>query len=152
MPNHYCPKVSNLPYGQQGHHEIDQARSGCCCRLVAFNAPLMRQSRPPHRQAGKARGKTAARQAKPTAAPAPAVSLTEAVSGNLGQVVFQVLLGELALQRAIPISPSARMPILLPGRAIRKCWSRATELASFGRRFDVAYETSRLWLDVEPIR
>ena len=151
MPNHYCPKVSNLPYGQQGHHEIDQARSAAAAVLVAFNAPAYAAvEAAPTAKPAKPVAKPPARQAKPTAAPAPAVSLTEAVSGNLGQVVFQVLLGELALQRGNTDLAISAYADLAARTRDPKVLERATELASFGRRFDVAYETSRLWLDVEP--
>ena len=119
--------------------------------LVAFNAPAYAAvEAAPTAKPAKPVAKPPARQAKPTAAPAPAVSLTEAVSGNLGQVVFQVLLGELALQRGNTDLAISAYADLAARTRDPKVLERATELASFGRRFDVAYETSRLWLDVEP--
>jgi len=119
--------------------------------LVAFNAPAYAAvEAAPTAKPAKPVAKPPARQAKPTAAPAPAVSLTEAVSGNLGQVVFQVLLGELALQRGNTDLAISAYADLAARTRDPKVLERATELASFGRRFDVAYETSRLWLEVEP--
>lgn len=67
-----------------------------------------------------------------------------------GQVVFQVLLGEMALQRGnLDLAVSAYADLAYRSRD-PKVLERATEVASIARRFDIAYETARLWVAVAP--
>lgn len=116
--------------------------------LAAFSMPALAAGETA--KPAKAGAKPPARAAKAAPAPALAASGTETVSGNLGQVVYQVLLGEMALQRGnTDLAVSAYADLAFRTRD-PKVLERATELATFGRRFDVAYDTSRLWLDVEP--
>lgn len=67
-----------------------------------------------------------------------------------GRHVFQVLLGEFALQRGDlklaleawgDLAVRTRDPLVL---------ARATEVASFARQYDAALELAKLWLEVEP--
>ena len=65
-------------------------------------------------------------------------------------VVFQVLLGEMALQRGnLDLAVSAYADLAYRSRD-PKVLERATEVASIARRFDIAYETARLWVAVAP--
>ncbi len=82
---------------------------------------------------------------------APPQPVGEAYSRNhSGQVVYQVLLGEIALQRGnVDLAVSAYADLAYRTRD-PKVLERAVEVASIARRFDVAYEASRLWIEVEP--
>lgn len=83
-------------------------------------------------------------------APPPLPLGDEAMRNHSGQIVYQVLLGEIALQRGnIGLAVDAYADLAYRTRD-PKVLERATELASYARRLDVAYETSRLWLEVEP--
>lgn len=95
-----------------------------------------------------------ARASSKAAAPAPAAKVPPlaTVPGrvNAGQAVFQVLLGEIALQRGnTDLAVGAYSDLAVRTRD-PKVIERATELASFARRFDVAQDMSRLWLEIEP--
>ncbi|MDQ5916567.1 MAG: hypothetical protein QG584_2461 [Pseudomonadota bacterium] len=82
------------------------------------------------------------------ASPTPAAGAS--VSSLPGQVVYQVLLGEIALQRGnLDLAVSAYADLAFRTRD-PKVLERATEVASAARRFDVAYETSKLWVEVAP--
>lgn len=90
--------------------------------------------------------------AKPAAAPVPPAPDKAAASPEspIGQVVYQVLLGELALQRGnTDLAVGAYADLAVKTRD-PKVLERATEIASYARRFDVANELSRLWLEVDP--
>jgi tetratricopeptide (TPR) repeat protein len=83
-------------------------------------------------------------------APPPLPLGDDAGRNHPGQIVYQVLLGEVALQRGnIGLAVDAYADLAYRTRD-PKVLERATELASYARRLDVAYETSRLWLEVEP--
>jgi len=76
-------------------------------------------------------------------APAPADSL-------IGQVVYQVLLGEIALQRGEPgLAVSVYADLAYRTRDPR-ILERTVEVATIARRFDVAYEATRIWIEVAP--
>lgn len=86
--------------------------------------------------------------AVPAAAPSTKAAATPA--SPVGQVVYQVLLGELALQRGnTDLAVDAYADLAVKTRD-PKVLERATEVASFARRFDVANELARLWLEVDP--
>lgn len=73
------------------------------------------------------------------------------VSRNLpAQVVYQVLLGEMALQRGNTDLAVGAYADLAQRTRDPKVLERATEVASFARRFDTAYELGRMWLEAEP--
>ena len=89
----------------------------------------------------------------PKAAPKPARStLHLADPGPLapGQVVYQVLLAEIALQRGrndLAVSAYANLSYRTRDPQIL---ARTVEVASYARRFDVAYEAARVWVEVAP--
>lgn len=67
-----------------------------------------------------------------------------------GQVVYQVLLAEIALQRGdLELASKAYADLALRTRD-PKILERTVEVAGYARRFDLALETVRLWLDVDP--
>lgn len=93
----------------------------------------------------------AAVPARTAKAPAPEMARgTEPGQVHAGQAVFQVLLGEIALQRGnADLAVGAYSDLAIRTRD-PKVIERATELATFARRFDVAQDMSRLWLEIEP--
>lgn len=102
-----------------------------------------------HPSAGKSEHSVKA----PKAAPKPARSpLHLADPGPLapGQVVYQVLLAEIALQRGrndLAVSAYANLSYRTRDPQIL---ARTVEVASYARRFDVAYEAARVWVEVAP--
>ncbi|MEY2633794.1 MAG: hypothetical protein RIR00_2448, partial [Pseudomonadota bacterium] len=67
-----------------------------------------------------------------------------------GQVVFQVLLGELALQRnEIDLATNAYADLSLRTRD-PKVLARTVEVANYARRFDIALDAARMWTEIEP--
>ncbi|GHU28922.1 hypothetical protein AGMMS50256_12460 [Betaproteobacteria bacterium] len=70
--------------------------------------------------------------------------------GVPGQVVFEVLLAEVALQRgSLELAVQTYENLVLRTRD-QKIMERAIEVAGYARRFDIALETVRLWLDIDP--
>lgn len=72
------------------------------------------------------------------------------VEDALGRTVFQALVGDIALQRGeIEMGVSAwadlaqrtRDPLVI---------ARATEVAAFARKYDLAIELNKLWLEIDP--
>jgi tetratricopeptide (TPR) repeat protein len=67
-----------------------------------------------------------------------------------GQVVYQVLLAEFALQRGnADLASKAYADLALRTRD-PKVLERTVEVAGYARRMDLALEAARLWLEVEP--
>jgi len=67
-----------------------------------------------------------------------------------GQVVYQVLLAEVALQRSkTELASQAYADLALRTRDAAII-ARAIEVASYARRFDLVLELARLWLQVDP--
>ena len=93
----------------------------------------------------------AARQAKaPAAAPTVASPAEAQGDPSSGQTVFQVLLAEIALQRGdLELASQAYANLALRTRD-PKVMERTIEVAGYARRFDIAQDTARLWLDVDP--
>ncbi|MFT3849047.1 MAG: tetratricopeptide repeat protein [Propionivibrio sp.] len=84
----------------------------------------------------------------------PAVANPKSASEQLidreGQAVFQVLVAELALQRGdTDLATKAYSDLSLRTRDPRVL-ERTVEIAGYARRFDIALEAAKLWLDVEP--
>ena len=84
--------------------------------------------------------------------PAPTASLGE--SGKdadlIGRTVFQVLLGEIALQRGqVDVGVGAYADLARRTRDPQVV-SRATEVALLARQFDLALELARMWTELEP--
>ncbi|MFZ4538029.1 tetratricopeptide repeat protein [Propionivibrio sp.] len=67
-----------------------------------------------------------------------------------GQAVFQVLLAEIALQRGDAVLASTAYADLALRSRDPKVLERTVEVAGYARRFDLALEATRLWLEVEP--
>ncbi|MDR1934202.1 MAG: tetratricopeptide repeat protein [Candidatus Accumulibacter sp.] len=85
------------------------------------------------------------------ASPQPlAEAAADARDEALGQEVYELLLAEVALQRGdTGLAVQAYADLALRTRDPR-VMERAVEVAGFARRFDVALEIARLWLDAEP--
>ncbi len=66
------------------------------------------------------------------------------------QAVYQVLLGEIALQRGDLDLASTAYADLAARTRDPKIFSRAVEVAGYARRFDLALSTARLWVETEP--
>jgi tetratricopeptide (TPR) repeat protein len=96
----------------------------------------------------------AVREAKPAAIPQ---ALPEgSLAGELvyaeqpGQLVYQVLLAEIALQRGnVELASKAYANLALRTRD-PKVLERTVAVAGYARRYDVAQDAARLWLEVEP--
>lgn len=67
-----------------------------------------------------------------------------------GQVVYQVLVGEIALQRSIPDLAVSAYGDLAYRTRDPKVLERTVEVAGMTRRYDIAYEAAKLWVEVEP--
>ena len=77
-------------------------------------------------------------------------STAVAYADQPGQVVYQVLLAEIALQRGnVELASKAYADLALRTRD-PQVLERTVEVAGFARRFDLALEAARLWLDVDP--
>ena len=88
----------------------------------------------------------AVREAKRPVPSAPRTSDAE----SEGRAVYQVLLAEIALQRGdLDLASKAYADLALRTRD-PKVLERTIEVAGHARRFDLALEAARLWLDVEP--
>jgi len=84
----------------------------------------------------------------------PAVADPKSASAQLldqtGQAVFQVLVAEMALQRGdTNLATKAYSDLSLRTRDPRVL-ERTVEIAGYARRYDIALEAAKLWLDVEP--
>jgi len=93
-----------------------------------------------------------AKKRAPVARPASSTPQPEDVqySEQSGQMVYQVLLAEIALQRGdVELASKAYANLALRTRD-PKVLERTVEVAGVARRFDVALEAARLWLDVDP--
>jgi len=67
-----------------------------------------------------------------------------------GKIVYQVLLAEIALQRGDAQMASTAYADLALRTRDPKVLERTVEVAGYVRRFDLALEAARLWVDVEP--
>lgn len=84
----------------------------------------------------------------------PTVANPKSASAQLldqsGQAVFQVLVAEMALQRGdTNLATKAYSDLSLRTRDPRVL-ERTVEIAGYARRYDIALEAAKLWLDVEP--
>ena len=71
-------------------------------------------------------------------------------ASNPGALVYQVLLAEIALQRGDLLLASRAYADLALRTRDPAVLERSVEVAGYARRFDVALEMARLWLDVAP--
>ena len=69
---------------------------------------------------------------------------------QIGQTVFQVLLAEVALQRGDSTLASKAYADLALRTRDPQVLERTVEVAGYARRLDLALETARLWVEVEP--
>lgn len=67
-----------------------------------------------------------------------------------GQVVFQVLLGEVALQRGDPNLAASAYVDLAKRTKDTRLIERAIEMTSFARQGDLTLEMARLWVEQDP--
>ena len=67
-----------------------------------------------------------------------------------GQVVYQVLLAEIALRRGNPDLAAAAYADLARRSRDPKALERAADTAGFARRYDLALVAARQWVEVEP--
>ncbi|MBK9444642.1 MAG: tetratricopeptide repeat protein [Betaproteobacteria bacterium] len=115
---------------------------------LAFSSPVLAASEQAAPKPGTKPAKTKALSSAAKASTVPAGDVSGRPLG--GQAVYQVLLGEIALQRGnADLAVSAYADL---GYRTRdpKVLERATEVASVGRRFDIAYETAKLWVEADP--
>lgn len=115
---------------------------------LAFASPALAASEQTAPKPGTKPAKTRASSSAAKSAASPVSEVPGSPSG--GQAVYQVLLGEIALQRGnADLAVSAYADL---GYRTRdpKVLERATEVASVGRRFDIAYETAKLWVEADP--
>lgn len=96
-----------------------------------------------------AAGEPATKPAK-RSLPATAMPDTDKTSDVLGRTVFQVLLGEIALQRGQTDLAVSAYADLARRTQDAKVVARATEIALFARQFDLALDLARLWAQLEP--
>ena len=119
----------------------------CLAALSAlcFSLPV------PAAEHGTVAGKKASSARSVRKAPTPAAGVMPAeFSDQTGQNVFQVLLAEIALQRGnLDLAAKAYSDLALRTRD-PKVLERTVEIAGFSRRFDLAIDAAKLWLDVEP--
>ena len=67
-----------------------------------------------------------------------------------GQGVYQLLLAEIALQRGDADFAARAYADLATRTRDPQVLERAVEIAGFAQRFDLATDTAKLWLDIEP--
>lgn len=71
-------------------------------------------------------------------------------AGLSGQMIYQVLLAEIALQRGNAELASKAYSSLALRTRDPKVLERTVEVAGYARRFDLATEAARMWLEIEP--
>ena len=90
--------------------------------------------------------------AKPGKRPLPTATMSETQrdADITGRTVFQVLLGEIALQRGQTDLAVSSYADLARRTQEPKVVARATEIALFARQFELALDLARLWTQLEP--
>ena len=114
---------------------------------VAFGMPALAADAPlagkPRTPAVRETGRVAPAASEPRPGDAQYRELT-------GQVVYQVLLAEVALQRGnAELASKAYADLALRTRD-PKVLERTIEVAGYARRMDLAVEAARLWLEIDP--
>ncbi|MBA3995645.1 MAG: pilus assembly protein TadD [Candidatus Accumulibacter sp.] len=114
---------------------------------LAFASPSFAAGKP-----GAAKPRPpAAREARPAAPPATEARSEEERQEELsGQVVYQVLLAEIALQRGNPELAAQAYASLAMRTRDPKVLERTVEVAGYARRFDIALEAAKLWQEIDP--
>lgn len=101
--------------------------------------------------AGEPAAKPGKRGSTPVApAPATAPTAAEREADLMGRTVFQVILGELALQRGQTDVAVTSYADLARRTQDPKVVARATEIALFARQFELALDLARQWTQLEP--
>ncbi len=125
--------------------------------MLAFSAPApaadqvqtpATKKRPPAREVKKPVPK-AVRAPVATAELVPEASIS-ADPDQSGQIVYEVLLAETALQRGDLDFASQAYDDLAKRTRDPKVFERAVAVAGFARRFDLALEIARRWAEVDP--
>ena len=130
-------------------------RPALCAGVAAAAAALLFSATPLADEAPGATKKPAApaREAKrpqPAATSVPAPALSADFSENPGQIVYQVLVAEIALQRGDADLASQAYIVLATRTRDPKVLQRTVEVAGYARRFDLALQAARLWSEIEP--
>jgi len=114
---------------------------------LAFASPSFAAGKP-----GAAKPRPpAVREARPAAPPATEARPEEARQEEMsGQVVYQVLLAEIALQRGNPELAAQAYASLAMRTRDPKVLERTVEVAGYARRFDIALEAAKLWQEIDP--
>ncbi|HZX33344.1 MAG TPA: tetratricopeptide repeat protein [Rhodocyclaceae bacterium] len=95
-------------------------------------------------------GLTHAASGPATKGQVPSVSASASRNDLTARTVFQVLLGELALQRGeIDLGVSSYADLARRTRDPRVL-ERATEVAGYARQFELAYDLAKTWVEIEP--
>ena len=111
---------------------------------LAFSAAATETAQSPARKRAPV-----VRPAEP-ATPAFVPPQASSASGQTTRAVFQILLAEIALQRGdTELSSKAYADLALRTRA-PEVLERSIEVAGYARDFDLAIESARLWLEIEP--
>ena len=117
--------------------------------LFAALAALFSQQALAADEVTPAKKRPPAKEVKRPAASNPK-SASEQLIDQSGQQVFQVLVAEMALQLGdTNLATKAYSDLSLRTRDPRVL-ERTVEIAGYARRFDIALEAAKLWLDVEP--
>ena len=117
--------------------------------LFAALAALFSQQALAADEVTPAKKRPPAKEAKRPVASNPK-SASEQLIDQSGQQVFQVLVAEMALQLGdTNLATKAYSDLSLRTRDPRVL-ERTVEIAGYARRFDIALEAAKLWLDVEP--
>ena len=82
--------------------------------------------------------------------PRPELTAANEEAERLGQTVYQVLLAEVALRRGNPMLAATAYADLARRTRDPKALERAVDTAGFARRFDLALDAARQWVEVEP--
>ena len=121
----------------------------CLSAGAADEATVTKQNRRPA-PAKQANPSAAASKAGGTEAAAKAAVGDAGAEPSSGQVVFQVLLAEIALRRGDAVLASNAYADLAFRTRDPKLLERTVDVAGFARRLDLALEAARRWVEVEP--
>jgi tetratricopeptide (TPR) repeat protein len=120
----------------------------CLAAFALFSCPVLsgEAAAPPERE-----GKPPSREIRlPVQPPDESAVSGTAEETDLGRVVFEVLLAEIALQRNDADLAVQAYADLARRTRDPKIMERAAEVAGLARRHDVALDIARLWRDAEP--
>ena len=117
---------------------------------VFFTALVFGLSAPAAEQAAPAKKRAAPTREVKRVTPSELRSSDAQDTDLAAQAVYQVLLGEIALQRGDLDLASTVYADLAARTRDPKIFARAVEVAGYARRFDLALATARLWVEADP--